>query len=134
MAAGERLRLAIGLPARALMGGVFEEIVYRWGLMGAVAWAGAKVAGSPMPVVFWVAIAIAALLFGAAHLPGVVALGGALGFPVGTAAVVTTLAMNVVAGVVFGWTFWTFGLLAAMLSHATAHVVLVLYERTTVGR
>jgi len=130
MAAGERLRLAFGLPARLLMGGVFEEIVYRWGLMGAIAWVGAAVAGTPAPAVMWTAIVLAALVFGMAHLPGAAALGAILGFETGGPLIVTGMAINVAGGIVFGWVFWTYGLLAAMLSHATAHVALVLYERS----
>lgn len=67
----------------------------------------------------WLAIITSALLFGAGHLPAAAALIGQLsgsvaGFVVGA---------NTIFGVLFGYLFWYYGLEAAMIAHASAHVV-----------
>jgi hypothetical protein len=41
------------------------------------------------------------------------------------------LAVNGVAGVVFGWLFWRLGLEAAMMAHVLAHVTAVLVGLVT---
>jgi len=102
-----------------LYGGITEEILMRWGLMTALAWAGTRLSGRRGPGVMWTAVWVAALLFGAGHLPALVTLGIDLSGPV----VARTLALNGVGGVVFGWLYWRRSLEAAMVAHATVHLV-----------
>jgi hypothetical protein len=103
------------LPTGMLYGGITEEVMLRWGLMSAVAWALARMAGA-RPAVYVAAAVIAALLFGAGHLPAmaqVVEL---------TPAVATrTVVLNAVAGLAYGLLFWKRGLEAAMVAHAATH-------------
>ena len=102
-------------------GGIVEEILLRWGVMTLLAWAGWRVLqhgkGTPRPAIIWTASIIAALLFGAGHLP--------------ITATVTTLTplvvarallLNGIGGVIWGWLYWRKSLEAAMVSHATYHV------------
>lgn len=122
-AVGDTLQL--GLPARMLYGGITEELLLRWGLMTLVAWLGWRFVqrgvGAPTSSVMVGANAIAALLFGAGHLPAV----AALGVPLTTDVIAYIVAANAVPGFLFGELYWKRGLEAAMLAHATAHVVLV---------
>jgi membrane protease YdiL (CAAX protease family) len=67
----------------------------------------------------WLAIAVSALMFGAAHLPAAVALVGALN----TSAVVWVIGVNTAFGLMFGYLFWRRGLEVAMIAHALTHVV-----------
>lgn len=60
----------------------------------------------------------AAVLFAASHLPAL-AMAGA---PVAIGAVVRTLVLNGIAGVVFGWLFARRDLVAAMLAHGGCHL------------
>jgi membrane protease YdiL (CAAX protease family) len=87
-----------------------------------VAWLGWRLAGrraaGPGPAVMWTAIAVAALLFGAGHL---LALGMLV--PLTAALVLRTVLLNALAGLVYGWLYWRRSLEAAMVAHATAHVV-----------
>jgi hypothetical protein len=130
----------IGVILQALAGGVLygglgEEVMMRWGLMTLVVWLGARLAGrrsadsapatpsggpgmaAPAPI-YVVAIVIVALVFAAGHLPAVSAMG-----PLTATVVLRTLLLNAVAGLVFGWIYWRASLEAAMLAHATVHVV-----------
>lgn len=124
-AKGERT-LAVTL-AGLFYGGITEELMIRWGLMSLLAWAGWKLfrrgRGEPGAGGLWMALLLAAVLFGVGHL-GVVSAVAPL-----TAAVVTrTVALNALAGIAFGWLFWRRSLEAAMLAHMAAHVVFTLAD------
>lgn len=69
--------------------------------------------------VIWAANIVAALLFGAGHLPTLAALA-----PLTLITVGRTLFLNGIAGVTFGWLYWRRGLLAAMVAHFSADIVL----------
>ena len=114
-------------------GGIVEEVQLRLFLMSLLVWlamqvarlrpaqpAGA-VAAPPQtrPAVMWAAILIAALLFGAGHLP---AAAGIWGLDAGVIA--RTVLLNAIGGVAFGWVYWKRGLEMAVLSHFAADLVL----------
>jgi membrane protease YdiL (CAAX protease family) len=110
------------LLVRVLYGGVTEEILLRWGVMSALAWAGWRVLqrgrGALHAGTAWLAIALSALLFAAGHLPAAHVLFGGL-----TASVVAyVVAGNAAFGLLAGWLYWRRGLEAAVLAHMLAHV------------
>jgi membrane protease YdiL (CAAX protease family) len=119
--------LAIPLWKRLLggvvYGGITEEVMMRLFLMSLVAWLCGRwwktAAGAPAPGAFWLAIILVAVLFGLGHLP-VTSLITPLTAPI----VARALVLNGIAGVAFGYLFWTRGLEAAMIGHASAHLVL----------
>ena len=101
-------------------GGIVEEVLLRVFAMGSVAWLLARAsAGEPRAWVMVIAIAIAAVLFGAGHLPLAAQLG-----PLTVAIVTRVIAYNAIAGVVFGAIYWKRGLEHAMLAHFCADLVL----------
>lgn len=101
-------------------GGIGEELQLRLFLMTLLVWTGAKLSGkTPKSVLYWFAILLAALLFGAGHLPAATAV-----WPMTGMVVFRTVLLNAVAGVVFGWLYWRRGLEAAMLGHFSADLVL----------
>ena len=101
-------------------GGIAEELQLRLFLMTLLVWGVARLRGAtPPPWVYWAAIVVAALLFGAGHLPAAAKLWG-----LDTVVVLRTLLLNGIAGVVFGWLYWKRGLEMAMLSHFSADIVL----------
>lgn len=101
-------------------GGIAEELQLRLFLMTLLLWVVARVRGAKPPAwVYWVAIAMAALLFGAGHLPAAAKLWG-----LDTVVVVRTLLLNGIAGIAFGWLYWKRGLEMAMLAHFSADIVL----------
>lgn len=113
--------VAASAPARFLFGGVAEELLLRWGLVSALAWGlSAVVPGDRERAAVWTAVVLAAVAFGAAHLPAAAA-STTLTLPV----VGRVLALNALAGVVFGWLYVADALEAAMLAHAAAHVPLL---------
>lgn len=113
----EELRNSMGLLGRLAMGGVAEEVMFRWGVMSVVAWVAISVGGLPPVSGMWTAIVAAGLLFGVGHLPGVAAAGVRITRIIVAAAVV----LNTVVALAFGWLFWQYGLLAAIVAHALVH-------------
>jgi membrane protease YdiL (CAAX protease family) len=95
----------------------------RWGAMTVLVWLPwrfiQKRLGPPRPAYVLGAVFLAALLFGAAHLPAAAAMGAGLTAPV----LAYIILGNTVAGVLFGTLYWRSGLEAAILAHAFAHVV-----------
>jgi hypothetical protein len=94
----------------------------RWGVMSLLVlalWRGlARGAQNPPRWCLLAGIALAALIFAAAHLPAL-----ALAHtPLDAAILARTLILNGVAGLLFGWLFARYDLLAAMLAHASAHL------------
>lgn len=125
LAAGQTM--TIPLFAKVLYGGVTEEVLIRWGLMTTLTWLlwrfVQKKAGPPRTRHVIGAILFAAVSFGAGHLPAAAALlAGKLIMPV----VVWIMIGNGVPGVMFGYLYWRYGIEAAMMAHALAHVVFVL--------
>lgn len=120
----ETVRKAMGLPGRIAMGGVIEEVVFRWAALAVLAWIGMRATGEVRAGVRWAATLGAALLFGLVHLPGA----AALGISLGPALVVAGLAMNGALGVAAGWLSWSQGLVAAMAAHSTVHAIWFLVE------
>jgi membrane protease YdiL (CAAX protease family) len=101
-------------------GGIGEELQLRLFLMTLIVWIWSKLAKStPTNGVYWIAISIAALLFGAGHLPAATQV-----WPLTTIVIARTIILNALAGMVFGWLYWRRGLEAAMLGHFSADMVL----------
>jgi len=122
----EEFRTSMGLFGRLLMGGVAEEVMFRWGVMSVFAWLAVGVVGMPLVLGMWTAIVAAGLLFGLGHLPGVMA----AGVKITRLIVVAALALNTVVALGCGWLFWQHGLLAAMVAHALLHAVWHPLERS----
>lgn len=121
----EELRDSLGLTGRLLMGGVAEEVMFRWGVMSVLAWLAISVAGMPATPGMWIAIVFAGLLFGLGHLPGA----AAVGVKITRSIVMMAITLNMVVAVACGWLFWHYGLLAAMVSHALVHAAWYPLER-----
>lgn len=127
---GERLRLALGLPARVLQGGIIEEVQFRWGLMSLLAWLFGLVVGRESAGVMWSAVIASGLGFGLFHLAGAFQ----LGMERSNITVAATVVPNLWGGLIFGWLFWQVGLLPAMSAHALLHVLWMPIERPLLRR
>lgn len=116
-------QFTVPLLARVLYGGITEELLLRWGLMTVLVWMAWRLLqrrkGTPQIVYVWFAIVVSALLFGAGHLPAAAAQVGELTADVA----VLVVGANTAFGVLFGYLFWRYGLEAAIIAHAFAHVV-----------
>jgi hypothetical protein len=104
-------------------GGIDEEIAMRLFLLSLLAFLGKFVShtpdGRPTLAVLWIANIITAVLFGLGHLPATAAL-----LPITPLVVARAVVLNGLAGIVFGYLYWTRGLESAMLSHFSADIVL----------
>lgn len=100
-------------------GGIAEELLARLFVMTLIVWLlcafGRR---ETSPAIFWVAIVLAAVLFGAGHLPPAVELWGLT--PI---VVFRTIVLNAIGAVVFGWLYWRRGIEMAMLGHFSADIV-----------
>lgn len=125
--------LHIPLAVKILYGGITEEVLMRWGLMTALAWVAWRFLQKregPISRHYVIgAIVLAAVLFAAGHLPAVASIGVSLNL----ATVFFILLGNTLPAVAFGILYWRWGLEAAILAHALAHVVHVAIEAVRSG-
>lgn len=121
--AGVQAKLTPPLAVRVFYGGITEELLTRWGLMSLLLWLAWKFlqrgSGLPQPPYVGGAIAVSAVIFGLAHLPITAALVGTLT----KSLVAYVVAANAIFGIIAGYLFWRNGLEAAMIAHASAHVL-----------
>jgi membrane protease YdiL (CAAX protease family) len=75
--------------------------------------------GYPTKAVLWAANILVAVIFGLGHLPATSIL-----VPLTPLIVTRAIVLNGVAGIVFGYLYFTRGLESAMLSHFSADIVL----------
>lgn len=119
---GESLKPS--LAARFLYGGLTEEILMRFGLMTLIVWIVHKIFGNLKPIVYWIGIAIASIIFALGHFP--------IAFQAveepSTMLLCYLLIGNGIGGLIFGWLYWKKGLESSFLAHIFAHVVLVISE------
>jgi hypothetical protein len=112
---------AVPLSARLagpLYGGITEELMMRFGVMSALVALGARLLARRPTGLVWTAILLAALLFGAAHLPAILQAGASDGV-----ILARTIGLNAVLGTLYGWLYATRNLEHAMLAHAATHGV-----------
>jgi len=104
-------------------GGINEEILLRLFLMTIIAWIIFKIKktkeGKPTSTGMWLAIVLAAVIFGAGHLPGLMAV-----TTFTPLVIIRTIIINAVGGIIFGWLYRKKGLESAMISHFSADIVL----------
>lgn len=101
--------------------GIQEEIWMRLGIMTLFVWIGSGIVRRKPPAsgVVWSANVLAAILFGAIHLPQ-----AAIFFGLSGPIVAYTILGNAVPGILLGWLYWRHGLVAAMIAHFAGDCVL----------
>jgi membrane protease YdiL (CAAX protease family) len=104
-------------------GGINEEIMLRLFLMTLIVWVFYKIKqtkdGKPTKISMWLAIILAAVIFGAGHLPALMSITA-----ITPLLIIRTIALNALGGIIFGWLYWKKGLESAMISHFSADIVL----------
>ncbi len=113
-------------------GGINEEILLRLFLMTLIAWIIFKIKkteeGKPTNAGMWIAIILAAIIFGIGHLPTVLAI------TTPTPLLITRIiVLNAVGGIIFGWLYWKKGLESAMIAHFSADIVLHVIPALLIG-
>lgn len=114
-------RGAVGGLLVSISAAIGEEVWLRLGVMTTLAWLITRGLGQHelRSHVAWTAIVIAALGFGAIHLPQLAAAGAAT-----TIGIAATMLGNTLVGIICGWLFWQRGLIAAILAHFSIDFVL----------
>jgi hypothetical protein len=104
-------------------GGIDEEVLTRLFLLSLFAWLGVRIFHQQktrlLPVTFWIANFVVAILFGLGHLPAASRI-----MQITPEVVLLALSMNGIAAVSFGYLYWKRGLEAAMIAHFCADFVL----------
>jgi hypothetical protein len=101
-----------------------EEVWLRLFLLNGLAWFGGmlfgKKTGRPVTALLWAANILSTLVFGALHISNILV----VGMPVDVVTVTSTLVLNGIIGILFGWLYWKYGLESAMVSHFAADLIL----------
>lgn len=100
---------------------VIEEIIFRLGAMSLIVslFQSKAKASTPSNLIIWTGIFVTSLLFGLVHLPMANKF-----FELTPIVVGTIMIGNGITGVTFGWLFWRYGLIMAMVAHFFADIVL----------
>lgn len=108
----------------AFYGGVVEELLMRLFLVSLFAWLIAKIFKITDVIknntIMWVAIILAAIIFGLGHLPATATI-----TQITPLVIVRAILLNGIGGLVFGWLYWKKGLEYAIAAHFTADIVLI---------
>ena len=107
----------------SLYGGVTEELLTRLFLVSLLVWLISRVwkttERKPTAYGYWLAIIVAAVLFGIGHLPATAALA-----TLTSGIIARTILLNSIGAVTFGWLYWERGLESAMIAHFSADILL----------
>ncbi|RXZ78858.1 CPBP family intramembrane metalloprotease [Paenibacillaceae bacterium] len=120
----EKLRQTVGLSTRITSGGITEEIIFRWGLLSFVMWLISLVVSS-LAAAFWIAIVITGVLFGLAHLPGLIEKGCKPSPMLISSAIIG----NLWVAIFCGYLLWQYGLIAAIIVHILFHILWYPFDR-----
>ena len=101
--------------------GLNEEIWLRLGAMTILVFLVMKIPFTQQhrSMAVWIGNILAAIIFGLIHLPQAQSLVG-----LGPVIVVSVLCLNTLGGVVYGWIYWRYGLMMAMLTHFCTDIIL----------
>jgi membrane protease YdiL (CAAX protease family) len=104
-------------------GGIGEEVFTRLFLMTVFVWIIHKLMRKkdviPSDKNVWLSIIIVSVVFGLGHLPMT-----ATFTEITPLVVIRAIVLNGIAGIAFGWLYWKKGLLAAIISHFSADIIL----------
>lgn len=120
-----KLRAAIGLDGCILYGGVVEEVIARWGLMNLIAFSIMAFVTNNNDLVAWMAILISGLMFGIGQLPAYLAAGCVSSRRL----IYCILLLYLWQSMVFGYLYWQYGLISAIIAHMIFHLGWWVYDR-----
>ena len=107
--------------ARFLYGGIFEEILIRFGLMTLLVWIFYKIFKKKNIWIYGSAIIISSIIFGIGHLPVMKLLVWELSMII----IFYTIFGNFIPGLIFGYLYYKKWLEAAMIAHIVTHITLI---------
>lgn len=119
------IRAALRLDGCILYGGVVEEVLARWGLMNVIAFFSILFSGRNTPLVIWGSIFLSGLFFAFGQLPAYLAAGC---LP-SRRFIYAMILLSLWQAILFGWLFWQYGLLAAIIAHMLFHLGWAVYDK-----
>lgn len=118
------IRKVLRIDGCVLYGGVVEEIIARWGLMNLVAFFAMFFTKQNNDAVIWTSIILSGLMYGVGQIPVYLAAGCLSSRRL----IYSVLLLFSWQAIVFGFLFWQYGLLSAIIAHMLFHVGWFLYD------
>lgn len=120
-----KMRAAIGLDGCVLYGGVVEEVVVRWGLLNVVTFFALMFAKQINNTIIIFSIFMSGLLFAVGQIPAYIAAGciSSRRF------LYSLVLLSLFQSLIFGFLFWQYGLIAAILGHMLFHIGWGYYDK-----
>uniref|UniRef100_UPI0026027E49 CPBP family glutamic-type intramembrane protease n=1 Tax=uncultured Legionella sp. TaxID=210934 RepID=UPI0026027E49 len=121
----KKMRSAIGLDGCVLYGGVVEEVIVRWGLLNVVVFFALMFAKQINNTIIVLSIFVSGLLFVIGQIPAYVAAGciSSRRF------LYSFVLLSLFQSLLFGFLFWQYGLVAAILGHMLFHIGWGYYDK-----
>lgn len=120
----QKMRAGLKIDGCILYGGVVDEVIARWGLMNIIAFFLILFTRQSNSVVIWSSIVFSGLVFGVGQIPVYIAAGCSSTRQF----IYSILMLYVWQSVIFGYVFWKYGILSAILAHMLFHMGWALYE------
>ncbi|TAL64283.1 MAG: CPBP family intramembrane metalloprotease [Legionella sp.] len=120
-----KLRAAIGEDGCVLYGGVVEEVIARYGLMNLLAFFLIFFTRQHNAGIIWTVILLSGLIWAVGQMPAYIAAGAVAS----RRFVYSILLLYVWQAIVFGFLFWQYGLISAILAHMLFHLGWARYDK-----
>ncbi|KTD13670.1 CAAX amino terminal protease self- immunity [Legionella gratiana] len=120
----EKIRSTLGVDGCILYGGVVEEVIARWGLMNLTAFFGLLFAKQYLNLAIWISIFISGLIFALGQLPAYIA----AGCTSSRRFLYSFMLLSLYQSLLFGYLFWQYGLITAILAHMLFHLGWAIFE------
>ncbi|HAT1596732.1 TPA: CPBP family intramembrane metalloprotease [Legionella pneumophila] len=120
-----KLRSKIGLDGCVLYGGVAEEVIARWGLMNVTSFFALLFTSQINSEIIIISIFLSGFIFAVGQLPAYIAAGCTSSRRFLYSFVLLSLSQSIL----FGFLFWQYGLISAILAHMLFHLGWDRYEK-----
>lgn len=108
----------------SISAGISEETLFRFFLLQVFIWLGMfLIKGEYVKsarLLFWTANLLSGVIFGIAHISNLAVIGAEINF----STIIFTITLNLIAGMSFGYLFFRYGLLSAMIAHFSTDIIL----------
>ena len=120
-----KLRHALGIDGCVLYGGVVEEVIARWGLMNLATFFAILLTKQTNYIIMWLSIIVSGLIFAVGQIPAYLA----AGCTSNRKFIYLFILLSLSQSILFGYLFWQYGILCAMIAHMLFHLGWALYDR-----
>ncbi|KGP64233.1 membrane protein [Legionella norrlandica] len=113
-----RLRSVIGLDGCVLYGGVVEEVIARWGLMNVITFFALLFTSQINQEIIIISIFLSGFIFAVGQIPAYIA----AGYSSTRRFLYSFITLSLWQSLLFGFLFWQYGLISAILAHMLFHL------------